>query len=821
MTSVLQDVRYALRSLARTRRVTLTAVLTLALGIGTNVAIFSVVNGVLLKPLDFAGADRLVRITADFAKSGATDIGISQPEIADYRARAGVFEAVAGVYPVNANLTGVDEPERIEGVLSSANFFTLLGVEAQLGRVFTEADETPGNADLVVISDELWARRFGRDPGVIGRRIRLDDDPYTIIGVLPAGFHHPGRGIVGEPEFFSPSSYVGAPYASAPTHGIHVLPGAIARLKPGVSIETAAATLDALGTTIRAEHPADYPESLAWRPRVLPLQEDLVGRIRPALLVLAGAVGAVLLIACANVANLLLVRASTRTREFAVRAALGATRARLLRQLLAEGLVLALAGGAAGLVVARWLISALVALAPQGLPQTTAVGIDARTLLFSIALSIVTGMVFGVWPALHSSPTAVEALKESTRSLTAARPRTRTRGLLVATEFALALVLLVTAALFVRSFLRVYAVDSGFSSDHVLTARLWMPLPNDPTKGAYSTHALRLAFFQPATDRISALPGVLAAGWVSALPLGDTRSSSFFLIEGQPPDTAARNAVELLQASPAYFRALGIGLVRGRLCTDQDTAATTGVALVSESLVRRYFPALDPVGTRIRPGGPFSTAPWLTIIGVVRDVRSRALDTSPPPQLYRCLWQSSNPAMTLVVRTAGDPGLLERPVRAAVRAVDPDLPLYSVQPMDSVLASSLAQRRFAMIVVAAFAVLALGLSAVGVYSVLAYMVEQRTREIGVRVALGASRSDILRLVLGTGLGLAAGGAAVGLAGAALVARTVSSMLFDVSPLDPVSFAGIPAVLLTVALVACILPARRAAHVDPLIALRTE
>jgi putative ABC transport system permease protein len=818
---LLQDVRYALRSLSRSRRFAVVAVLTLALGIGTNVAIFSIVDRVLLRPLPFRDAGSLVRLTSDDVKSGATDIGVSVPELLDYRTRAGVFAEVAGLYPANANLTDVDQPERIEVLLTSANYFTLLDVSAQLGRVFTMADEVPGNADLAVITDSLWARRFGRDPTVLGRTIRLDNDPYRIIGVLPAGFHHPARGLIGETEVFTPAGFTGTPYRSPLVRGIHDLNGgALARVRPGVSIEAATRRLEALGTELRAENTAAYPDALGWRPRLVPLQQDLAGSVRPALLVLMGAVGTLLLIACANVANLLLVRASARSREFAVRIALGAGRARLARQLLTESLVLALIGGAAGVLAARWLIGALLLVEPASLRSGLDVAIDGRALAFSLALSLSTGVIFGLWPALHTPAAEGEALKQASRSAVGSG-QGRLRAVLVGAEFALTFTLLVVASLFVRSFAQLYDVDTGFSPNGVLTARLWMPLPNDPSTGPYPTHEKRVAFFRTAIDRIGALPGVTSAGWVSALPLDGSRSSLYFLIEGQPPDSAAGNPVDLLQASPGYFRALGIGLVRGRVCADEDTSTTPGVAVVTESFVRRYYPGVEPIGTRIRPGGPSSTAPWLTIIGIVRDVRSRTLDAAPPPQVYRCLWQSSNLAMTLAVRTDGDPASLIQSVRSAVHDVDSELPLFAVKPMTEVLASSLASRRFAMIVVAAFALLALTLSAVGVAGVLGYLVQLRTREIGVRVALGASSTHILRLVLGSGLGLAAGGMVVGLIGAVLAARLVAGLLFGIHPMDPLSFVVIPALLLAVALAACYVPARRAARIDPLDALRQE
>jgi len=819
--SVRQDVRHALRSLWQSRRFTLVVVATLALGIGTNAAIFGIVDRVLLQPLAFRDPASLVRITSDFSKSGAADIGLSVPELFDYRDRAGVFQDVAGVYPVNANLTGVDEPERIDVLLASANYFTLLGVDAELGRVFTSADEVPGNADIVVITDGLWARRFGRDPQVLGRTVRLDNDAYRIIGVLPPTFHHPGRTAAGDTEAFTPAGFTGAPYRSPLVRGIHNIPSALARLRPGVTVKEAARRLDQLGAELRAENAASYPDALGWRPRVMALRDDLSGAVRPSLLVLMGAVGAVLLIACANVANLLLVRASARSREFAVRLALGATRARLARQLLTESVLLALAGGLAGWIAARWLVVALVRVIPAGLPHGLDVTLDARVLAFSLALSMTTGVLFGLWPAMFAPAVESDALKQSTRATTSGPAQGRTRGLLVAGEFALALGLLIVSALFVRSVLELYAVDSGFSSTGVLTAQLWMPLPNDPSTGPYFTHEKQMAFYQPATERIAALPGVVAAGWTSALPLGGARAASFFLVEGQPPETAAGNAVDLLQVSPGYFRALDIGLVKGRFCSDQDTTTAPGVVVVSESLARRYYGGGEVIGRRIRPGGPSSTAPWLTIVGVVRDVRERTLDSVPPPQVYRCLGQSSSIAMTLVVKTTADPWSLDRPVRAIVRAIDPDLPLYAVRPMDEVLASSLATRRFAMVVVGAFALLALALSAIGVYGVLAFLVQQRTREIGVRVALGASRGRILTLVLRSGLAFAVTGMIVGLALAAFVARTLASLLYGIDPLDPVSFVGVPAVLLCVAVLACYVPARRATRIDPLIALRQE
>ena len=822
MERTLQDIRFALRSLVKARGFAAIALVTLALGIGMATALLSVVDAVLLARLPFWQPDRLVRLTADFTKRHIEDIGMSVPELEDFRRRAGVFQDVAGLYPININLTGVDEPERIEAQLVSANFFTLLGARPQIGRIFTAADHQPHNVEIAVITDSLWTRRFSRDPHILGRKILVDNDPYEIVGVLEPGFRHPGRGIAGEPELFGPSGYGATPFPPPARAARVIAGGAIARLAPGVSIEDAQRRLAAFGTSVRADSPADYPETLGWAPRVLSLHLDLVERVRPALLVLLAGVAAVLLIACANVANLMIARASSRAREFALRGALGASRGRLARQMLTESAVLSLSGGLLGIVLGRWMLAGLTALIPAALPRAAEIAINGRVLWMSLALAVGTGLLFGLWPALQASPTGVyDTLKDAGRGQAGSRRRTRLRGALVVIEFALALVLLVTAALFVRSFLRLYDVSPGFEIDRLATARLWMPLPNDPSKGPYTSHQQRLPFFQRTSELFQSVPGVTAAGWVSRLPLGGVRGAAPFLIEGQPPETAIQNSLDPLQASPGYFAAMGITVIQGRVFNDQDTMAMPGVVVISETFAKRYFPNQDPINRRIRPGGPASTAPWLTIVGVVSDVRSVQLDAEPTAQMYRCLWQSSSLTMALVARTVGEPGQVEPALRNAIKQVDPNLPLFAVQPMTIVVASTLAQRRFAMIVIGIFAALALLLSAVGIYGVLSYLVQQRTSEIGLRMAMGASPQRVLGLILGEGLFLAAIGIAIGLAGAALATRAVSGMLFGVGPFDLASFAGISALLLAVAAIACALPAWRALRVDPLTALRQD
>jgi putative ABC transport system permease protein len=817
-----QDFRFALRSLRKNPGFAAVAIFTLALGIGANTAIFTLVDTVLIRPLPFRDSDRLVRVTGEFSKQGVEDVGLGVAELLDYRDHAGVFDDIAGIFPINANLTGTDEPERVEGQLVSANYFTLLGVSAALGRVFDQTDYQPGNAEVAVLSDSLWKRRFGADRSVIGRKLRLDNDLFEIVGVLPPSFHHPGRVIQGEPEIFSPSGYIATPFSSTPQHGANFLGGAIARLKPGVTLEAARTRLETMGAAMRAEYPKAYPDVQGWRPRIIPLQEDLVGRVQHALMVLLAAVAAVLLIACANVANLLLARASARQREFAIRGALGATRGRLVAQLLTESLALSLAGGIAGVLVAQYLLRALTTLVPEALPRSAAIGIDARILGFSMALSLVTTLVFGLWPALQASPGQVyDTLKESGRAVAGGARSTRVRGFLVVGEFALSLVLLVTASLLVRSLVRLYAVDTGFATDGVLTARLWMPQPNDPSTGPYFAPERRMAFYKESLEKIRTIPGVEHAAWVTGLPLTGGRGNASFMIEGRPAESAGMMGLDPKLATPDYFETLRIGLVRGRVFSDHDDLAAPPVVVIGESLARKYFPDEDPIGRRVRGGGPSSTGPWLTIVGIVRDVRSVRLDTAPTLQIYRCIWQAASLSAALAVKTSSAPEAFGARIRAAVRATDPELPLYAVQPMRNVVESGLAERRFSMLLIGVFAAFALVLSSVGIYGVLAYLVEQRTAEIGVRMAIGAKPRSILRLIIMQGLWLAAAGILIGLAGAALAARAISGLLFGVDPLDPATFAGAALLLTVVAALACYVPARRATRIDPLVALRQE
>jgi predicted permease len=829
--TLLQDLRYAVRTALRDRSFTLIAVLTLALGIGANSALFTIVNAVLLAPLPFHDPEQLVRVTADFTGQRTRDAGLSIPELFDLR-RSGVFSEIGGVWPVSANLTETEEPERVETALVEATYFTMLGVRPGLGRMFTAADGQPGITEVAVISDALWRRRFGSDPNVLGRRIRIDNDRYTIIGVAPASFRHPGRGTETAVEVWAPAGWLASPFSPQPVRRAYPLQGGLGRLAPGLTTQAAQLRLDALAAELRRQYPADYPAAAGWTWRVIPLQDDLVGNVRPALLLLLGAVGFVLLIACANVASLLLARSAARQREVAVRRALGAGRGRLIRQLLTESVLLSAVGGAAGLLIAVWGVEALVRISPEDLSRLHGIAVNGQVLAFTAALAVATGLVFGLVPALHGSRVDLNrVMRESSRGSTASRPVARLRGALVVAEFALALVLLVGAALLVQSFWRLQGVDLGFRSGSVLTARLWLPQPNDPSSGPYFTHAARVAFYRRVVDRIAALPGVSAVGGVTSLPLtSGARGRLSFRIDGRSNDAGDTPTAEAALATPGYFRALGIDLVAGRVFDDHDTTDTPPVIVVSESLVRRYFAGDDPIGKRIAPGGRVvaPTAPqqappmnWLTIVGVVRDVRTGSVDSDAPAMVYRSVWQLSNLNLSLAIRTNADAASMADAIRREVKAVDPNEPVFAVQTMDEVVGSALAERRFSMLLLALFAGTALVLSAIGIYGVMAYFVSQRTQEIGIRIALGASTRDLLRLVLGEGVRLAAAGVVVGLLGALALTRAVSSLLYRVDPRDPWTFAALAAALTAVALVACYLPARRAARVDPINALRAD
>ncbi len=819
--TVVQDLKFAWRGLTKSPGFTLVAVATLALGIGANSAIFTVVNAVVVRPLPFANADRLVRITSDFAAINATDMGLSQPELMDYRDRSGLFDAIAGVWAINANLTEIDEPERVEVLLASPSYFDVLGVRPQLGRLFSADDNAPGITEVVVISDKLWHRRFGASPDAIGRKLRIDNDWYTVVGVAPADFKHPGRAVLTDVDVWAPSNFSATPFPMPPPRGAYFITGALARLRPGISVEEARHRLEALGGQFRASFPDAYPARSGWVPRIIPLHDDLVGSVRPALLMLSGAVGFVLLIACANIANLLLARSTGRQRELAVRRALGSSRRRLVHLLLTESLLLAVIGGVAAAAVTVWLVEALLALVPAGLPRLSEVAIDGRVLAFTAVLAIATAVVFGTIPALQFSGIDInDALKEGSRG--SAGGRGFLRSALVVVEFALALVLLVGAALLMRSLWRLQHVELGFDPANVVTARLWLPQPNDPKLGKYFTHPARVTFYQNVLERARALPGVTGAGAASTLPFDGTRTGATITVEGHESEAQSRvPAIQTIVASAGYFEVLGVRLLRGRTFTAQDDQRAQLVGVVTESMARRYWGGEDPVGRRLHFGGPQAKAPWITVVGVISDLRTERIEEAPRPALFRPLTQASGLSLSIVLKTAGDPKVLGTALAREVRAADPDQPTYGVRPLDYLVSTAMASRRFTTQLLGGFAVLALVLAAVGIYGVMAFVVGQRTREIGIRMALGARPESVVRLVLRQALVLAACGVVFGGFAAVAVSKLLSRMLFEVRPTDPLTYTGITVLLALTAAVAAWRPARKASAVDPMIALRTE
>ena len=833
MNTLGQDLRYALRMLRKNPGFAAVAIGTLALGIGANAAIFSVVNAVLLRPLPFARPGELVRITSDFVKRGGVDVGLSAPEMFDYRERSGAFTAISGLYRINANVTGGDRPERVEVLLMDVNYFDILGVkQAQVGRLFEKKDYDAGIADVVVLSDGFWRRRYGADPNVVGKPLRIDDDLCTIIGVAPRGFRHPGRAIETEVEVWAPSGWLGAPF-QGPNRKAYFLQGGLARLAPGVTVEAAQKRLDVLAAELRKEFPGDYPEADGWAPRVLPLQDDLVGRVRPVLVTLLAAVGFVLLIACANVANLFLAKASSRRREIAVRQALGAGRSRLIRQLLTESMVVALIGGALGLFLAAFGVDLLTRMLPSSLPRLAEVGLDPRVLGFALIASCLTGILFGLAPAFQGTSSRPGAsLNDSSRGASSRGGR-RIRSALVVSEFALALVLLVAAGLLVRTLWRLQRVEAGFDPKGVTTAGVWLPQPDIRETGRYFTPAQQMAFFKRAIERIGALPEIASAAGATRVPFGNGRSRARLQVEGRDPDQGGTVISEASGVSIGYFDTLRIPLKRGRAFTEHDDAQGAPVAMVSEAFVRQFFPGEDPIGKRVRPanaqpqarvsadGQLMNTIPWMTIVGVVGDVKTESLALDDRPMFYRPMLQAVSPDFTFVVRGRAPAASLATALDATVRGLDAELPIYGVRSIDDAMAATFAERRSAMQLLAIFAVAALLLSAIGVYGVIAYSVSQRTREIGIRMALGARPVDVRRMLLVEGGRLAGAGVLLGLAGALVVTRAIGSLLYGVSPRDPWTFASVPAVLAAVALAACFFPALRASRVDPTTALRSE
>ncbi|HEX6096982.1 MAG TPA: ABC transporter permease [Thermoanaerobaculia bacterium] len=799
MLTLLQDVRYGISAMLKKRGFTLVTLTALALGIGANTAIFSVVDSVLLRPLPYRDAEQLVRLH-DSKPPELAEFPVSPGNFVYWRENARSFEEVAAYYSgAPLVLSGGAQPEQLEGVRVSANVFTLLGVQPAMGRAFSAEEEEHGRDTVVLLSDALWRRRFGADPNVVGRTVTLSDRVYTVAGVMPPDFAFPA---------VTTAAWVplGFEAEDRTKHGSHYLT-VLARLRPGGTSRQAQAEMDAMASALARQHP---DSNGGWGVRVVGWQEDLVGPMRRPLFILTGAVLFVLLIACVNVTNLLRARASTRSREVAIRMALGASRGRILRQLLTESVLLSLAGGILGLLLAVFGIRALSVLAASVLPAVGDVVVNVRVLLFTLAASMVTGVVFGLAPALQASrPDASEALKDASRGTTAGRRRNAFRKTLVVVQVVLALVLLTGAGLLIRSFARLRDVDPGFDPKGVLTMNVALSRVRYPEK------PLRAAFFDRALQRLAAVPGVEAAAAVLPLPFTDDMNVGFAL-EGQSIAEESRLPIaNHYRISPDYFRVMGVTLLRGRAFTPRDHAGAPRVAIINETLARTHFAGANPIGKRVWISS--GSEEWREVVGVAGDVKQYGLDAESKPQIYEPYLQEPFIVMTMVVRTQAHP----RELQNAVLAVDRDQPVTDLRPMESIVADSLARRRFSMTLLSVFAAVALLLATMGIYAVMSYLVSQRTQEIGIRLSLGAQTADILRLVAGEGAALVLTGAAIGIVVAAALTRTMSSLLFGVSATDVPTFAGVAALLVAVALAATWLPARRVAKLDVLDSLRGE
>ena len=820
-----QDVRYAARMLHNSRSFTIVAVLTIAIGIGATTAIFSVVDATLLRPLPYPDPEQLVAIEDDLPGAGSYNVGLSQPEWLDLE-RSGIFEHVSPEWFDENNLTGSAEPRRVRLSSVAPNYFALLRVKPQLGRTFPPEDRSPSFTGEVVISDGMWKRGFGGDPNILDRSIRLDTDLYRIVGVMPQGFHPPGRTTdERNVDIWAATSFYGAPMLVRPPRSGRNLPGAIARLKPGLTIAAAQSRVAALVAALRSRYPADYPPDSGWAVRLVPLKDIVFGQVGQPLMLLLLAVGLVLLVGCVNVANLLLARASARRRELAVRQALGAARSRLARQLLTESIVLSLVGGIAAVGILFATKSVLLRLLPDGLPRLNDISISWGVLLFAVAAMVVSGAIFGLAPALHASRVdVVTALKSDARGSAGSHEQMRTRRLLVVTEFALSLVLMVAAGLLLRSFWDLLNARLGFDPQQVLTVRTRLPYPNDVTIDKYRTIAQERPFIREILRRCRTLPGVdeVAVGNTTAIPLDHAQRDANLvplLIEGRGTDATQAPLVTGSVVTPEYFHLLRMRLVRGRLFTEFDNDTAPGVAVINEAMARMFWPTEDPIGQRVKLSR--SAAAWTTIEGVIADARTESLEDAGVPQIYASAYQKPAKHLAIFIRGPVDAAAVPDQVRAQVQLIDDTLPVYGAQLLTDTVAGSLTERRFSMEIVALFAATALLLAGLGIYGVMSYMIVERTSEIGIRLALGAEPSTILLSLLRQGSGLAISGAAVGLICAAAVSRVMSGLLYGVRPTDPITFGVVLAVLIAVALCACYISARRAAGIDPMLALRSE
>jgi putative ABC transport system permease protein len=811
MSTFWRDLSYGVRMLRRKPAFTLIAVISLALGIGANTTVFSVINAVLLKSLPFKDPESLVLVWGDTANEDRLKARnqLSATDVADFRAQTSTFEDITTYTGWNPLMSGDTEAERVPAIQVGDGFFKVMRGTPILGRVFTPEEQEEGKDFVVVLGHGLWQRRFNGNPNVVNTTVLLNGRPYTIVGVMGPDFHPLPQSLVRpQAQFYRP---IAEPYDDQQRDSRHVR--AIGRLKPGVTIEQAQTDIQLIARRLEQEHPTTNRNQGAV---VVSITDDTVGRFKLTLWLIFGAVVFVLLVACANVANLLLAKATVRQREITIRAAIGASRAQIVRQLLTESLLLSFLGGAVGFMLALWGTRVVESVASRISPSFSHITIDYRTLLFTFTACVLTGLIFGVAPALHISRLDLTDALRDGRSSGGSSSRNRLRGSLVVAEVALTLVLLVCAGLLIRTVMQLRNVNTGFNSDNVLTMNIGLPGIKYPKPENV------VSFYKQTTERIAALPGVKAAGITSVLPLSDNFDGRGLAVEDYPKPDGEEITVDMYVVTPGYLRAMEIPMRHGRAITDEDTTDSAQVALINQTMADQLWPNQDPIGRRIKfPGTQKNPQPWRTIVGVVSDVTQYALDQKPPMQIYLPHSQFPTSFDTIVVKTEKDPGSLFAAIRREIHSVDKDQAVYDVKTLQELQSDSIALRRFFMLLLIIFSVVTLALAAVGIYGVMSYAVTQRTQEIGIRMALGASAADVLKLVVRSGIALAITGVAIGLIAAFALTRLLASMLFGVTPTDALTFSIGVVGLVVVAVVACYIPARRATKVEPLVALRHE
>ncbi len=837
--NLLIDLRYAVRVLLRSPGFACIAIATIALGVGATAAIYSVIDATLLHPLPFPNPTQLIHVEDDLPGTDATDVGISIPEWKDLQ-RSGIFQSVAlSSHGANTNLTGGSEPERLTFKWVTTNYFTVLGVSAQLGHALDPADVTPGVNLQAVISDGLWRQEYGADPRIIGKTLLLDNDPYQIVGVMPRGFRDQGSTRVEQnADVWLGAGFTGEPFPP-PRRDLRLHPAVTARLSPGLPVTAARRRLDALVASLKKQYPADYPTKVAWTVQLIPLSDSVVASVHKSLVLLFGAVGLVLLISCVNIANLLLARASARDREVTVRLALGAQRTRLIRALLTEILLLFLFGGIAGFAILFAAQRFLLRLVPESLPHLNDIGVGWSVLGFAVVISVVAGAICGIAPAwFMSRGDLIGTLRQDSRGSKGSKESSRARQFLVIGELALSLVLMVAACLLLRSFWDLFNVRPGFNLSRVMVVQTWLPRPNDSTADAYHTATQEAVLLREVLRRTRDLPGVqeVAIGNTGALPLDHSKGDLVPLAlirEGLGTTVNEAPTIGGALVTPEYFHLLGMPLERGRTFTDQDLEPTTQVAVINEAAAHTYWPGQDPVGRRVHLGVTADRSPsriWTTIIGVIGDAHTESLGEAVAPRIYLSMYQRAFQAsanqrglqgLAVFLRGQLDPRGIPAQVRQQIQSIEPELPVFGAETMDDVLSASLSVRRFTMEMVAFFAATALLLAGLGIYGTISFLVNEQRREFAIRLALGAQKARVLEMVLRRALALAAAGTGLGVAGALIVSHLMAGLLYGVSPTDLPTFAGVTLVLTAVAVAASYIPALRAMRLDPIAVLHSE